>query len=49
MALGSHRRLVNQARMGSVRFNGEGQPVTIIQLGAKHQTTAFEEIEDLET
>lgn len=47
--VGTHRRLVNQAGMGYVRFNDTGEPVTIIQLGANHQDTRFDETEDLET
>ncbi|WP_051882806.1 isoleucyl-tRNA synthetase [Salinisphaera hydrothermalis] len=47
--VGSHRRLVNQAGMGYVRFNEDGEPVAIVQLGADHQDTCFDETADLET
>lgn len=47
--VGSHRRLVNQAGMGYVRFNDQGQPVEIVQLGADGLDTCFGESQDLET
>lgn len=46
---GTGRRLINNAGIGYVRFNHQGQPVEIRQLGADDCDTCFDQQGDLET
>jgi hypothetical protein len=43
------RRLVNNAGIGYVRFNDQGQPIEILQLGANDVDTYFDQRGDRET